>query len=104
MGRRMAANLAAAGFPLVIRDSDAETQRRFIAEHGGEAGDSAQAFPGATVVGTMLPDGNAGREAVLGARGGVPSGLTPGAGFLATCSAAPRGARKRCPHPAPSRH
>ena len=76
MGRRMAANLAAAGFPLVIRDSDAETQRRFIAEHGGEPGDSPQAFAGATVVVTMLPDGNAVREAVLGWQGGITSALS----------------------------
>ena len=31
MGRRMAANLAAAGFSLVVRDSDAGAQRRFVA-------------------------------------------------------------------------
>ena len=36
MGRRMAANLAAAGFPLVVRDSDDGAQQRFIAGHGGE--------------------------------------------------------------------
>ena len=38
MGRRMAANLAAAGFALVVRDSDAGAQQRFIAGHGGEPG------------------------------------------------------------------
>jgi 3-hydroxyisobutyrate dehydrogenase len=94
MGRRMAANLASAGFPLVIRDSDAETQRRFIAEHGGEPGDSPQAFAGATVVVTMLPDGNAVREAVLGARGGIASALSPGSVILDMSSADPVGTQK----------
>ena len=41
MGRRMAANLAAAGFALVVRDSDAGAQQRFVAGHGGEPADLA---------------------------------------------------------------
>ena len=64
MGRRMAANLAAAGFPLVIRDSDPGAEQRFIAAHGGTPGDSPQAFADTRVVVTMLPDGAAVREAV----------------------------------------
>ena len=95
MGRRMAANLAAAGFPLVVRDSDAETQRRFTAEHGGEPGDSPQAFAGTSVVVTMLPDGNAVREAVLGAHGGgIASALSPGSVILDMSSADPVGTQK----------
>jgi 3-hydroxyisobutyrate dehydrogenase len=102
MGRRMAANLAAAGFPLVIRDSDAETQRRFIAEHGGEPGDSPQAFAGATVVVTMLPDGNAVREAVLAWRGGIASALSPGSVILDMSSADPVGTQKLAADLAPA--
>jgi len=102
MGRRMAANLASAGFPLVIRDSDAETQRRFIAEHGGEPGDSPRAFAGATVVVTMLPDGNAVREAVLGARGGIASALSPGSVILDMSSADPVGTQKLAADLAPA--
>lgn len=103
MGRRMAANLAAAGFPLVIRDSDAETQRRFIAEHGGEPGDSPQAFAGATVVVTMLPDGNAVREAVLGWESGIASALSPGSVILDMSSADPVGTQKLAADLAPAR-
>jgi 3-hydroxyisobutyrate dehydrogenase len=102
MGRRMAANLAAAGFPLVIRDSDADTQRRFIAEHGGEPGDSPQAFAGATVVVTMLPDGNAVREAVLGWQGGIASALSPGSVILDMSSADPVGTQKLAADLAPA--
>ena len=102
MGRRMAANLAAAGFPLVIRDSDAETQRRFIAEHGGEPGDSPQAFAAATVVVTMLPDGNAVREAVLGWHGGIASALSPGSVILDMSSADPVGTQKLAADLAPA--
>jgi 3-hydroxyisobutyrate dehydrogenase len=102
MGRRMAANLASAGFPLVIRDTDAETQRRFIAEHGGEPGDSPQAFAGATVVVTMLPDGNAVREAVLGAHGGIAPALSPGSVILDMSSADPVGTQKLAADLAPA--
>jgi 3-hydroxyisobutyrate dehydrogenase len=102
MGRRMAANLAAAGFPLVIRDSDAETQRRFIAEHGGKPGDSPRAFAGATVVVTMLPDGNAVREAVLGWQGGIASALSPGSVILDMSSADPVGTQKLAADLAPA--
>ena len=35
MGRLMAANLAAAAFPLVVRDSDPAAERRFTDAHGG---------------------------------------------------------------------
>ena len=94
MGRRMAANLAAAGFPLVIRDSDAGTQRRFIDSHGGEPGDSPRAFAGTSVVVTMLPDGNAVREAVLGWQGGIAAALAPGAVILDMSSADPVGTQK----------
>jgi 3-hydroxyisobutyrate dehydrogenase len=91
MGRRMAANLAKAGFPLVIRDADPEVQQRFLAEHGGEPGTTAQAFAGAGVVVTMLPDGAAVREAVLGWDGGIAAALGPGAVVLDMSSSDPVG-------------
>ena len=69
MGRRMAANLAKAGFSLVIRDTDPEAQQRFIAGHGGEPATAPQSFAAVGVVVTMLPDGAAVREAVLGWEG-----------------------------------
>jgi 3-hydroxyisobutyrate dehydrogenase len=89
MGRRMAANLAAAGFSLVIRDSDAGAQRRFTDEHGGEPAASPGSFAAADVVVTMLPDGNAVREAILGWAGGIAAALTPGAVVLDMSSSDP---------------
>jgi 3-hydroxyisobutyrate dehydrogenase len=94
MGRRMAANLATAGFPLVIRDSDPAAQQRFIDAYGGAPGDEPQAFAATSVVVTMLPDGNAVREAVLGAHGGIAAALRPGSVVLDMSSAEPVGTQK----------
>ena len=93
MGRRMAANLTAAGFPLVVRDSDAGAQQRFIAGHGGEAATSPRSFAEAGVVVTMLPDGIAVREAILGWEGGIAAALKPGAVVLDMSSSDPVGTR-----------
>ena len=89
MGRRMAANLAAAGFPLVIRDSDPRAQQQFIAAHGGQAADSPGSFAEAAVVVTMLPDSAAVREAILGWDGGIAAVLKPGAVVLDMSSSDP---------------
>jgi 3-hydroxyisobutyrate dehydrogenase len=94
MGRRMAANLAAAGFPLVIRDSDPGTQQRFIDAHGGAPGNSPQDFADTSVVVTMLPDGTAVREAILNWQGGIAAALKPGAVVLDMSSAEPVGTQK----------
>jgi len=94
MGRRMAANLAAAGFPLVIRDRDPGPQQRFIEAYGGTPGDGPQAFAATSVVVTMLPDGSAVREAVLGADGGIAAALRPGSVVLDMSSAEPVGTQK----------
>ncbi|HTA00251.1 MAG TPA: NAD(P)-dependent oxidoreductase [Streptosporangiaceae bacterium] len=91
MGRRMAANLAKAGFSLVIRDTDADAQQRFIAAHGGEPATGPQSFARATVVVTMLPDGGAVREAMLGWEGGIAAALPSGAVVLDMSSADPVG-------------
>lgn len=91
MGRRMAANLAKAGFPLVIRDSDPDAQERFIASHGGEPAATPQSFAGAGVVVTMLPDGAGVREAVLGWEGGIAAALPRGAVVLDMSSSDPVG-------------
>ena len=93
MGRRMAANLAAAGFSLVIRDSDAGAQQRFVAAHGGTPADSPWSFTDAAVVVTMLPDGAAVREAVLGWKGGIAAALEPGAVVLDMSSSDPMGTK-----------
>jgi 3-hydroxyisobutyrate dehydrogenase len=102
MGRRMAANLAAAGFPLVVRDSDPAAQQRFIAEHGGAPGNAPADFAAASVVVTMLPDGDAVRAAVLGWQGGIASALRPGSVILDMSSAEPVGTQKLAADLAPA--
>ena len=93
MGRRMAANLAKAGFPLVIWDTDPDAEQRFIARHGGEVATAPQSFAAVGVVVTMLPDGAAVREAVLGWEGGIAAALPPGAVILDMSSSDPIGTK-----------
>jgi 3-hydroxyisobutyrate dehydrogenase len=93
MGRRMAAHLAKAGFSLVIRDTDPEAQQRFIASHGGEPATAPQSFATVGVVVTMLPDGAAVREAVLGWEGGIAAALRSGAVILDMSSSDPVGTK-----------
>jgi 3-hydroxyisobutyrate dehydrogenase len=93
MGKRMAANLVKAGFSLVIRDNDPAAQQRFIAAHGGEPATAPQSFAAAGVVVTMLPDGAAVREAVLGWEGGIAAVLPPGAVVLDMSSSDPVGTK-----------
>jgi 3-hydroxyisobutyrate dehydrogenase len=93
MGRRMAANLAAAGFSLVIRDSDPGAQQQFVAAHGGKAADSPRSFADAAVVVTMLPDGAAVREAIVGWEGGIAAALKPGAVVVDMSSSDPVGTK-----------
>jgi 3-hydroxyisobutyrate dehydrogenase len=102
MGRRMAANLAAAGFPLVVRDSDPGAQQQFIGAHGGTPGNSPRDFAGTRVVVTMLPDGAAVREAILGWQGGIAAALKPGAVVLDMSSAAPVGTQQLAADLAPA--
>jgi 3-hydroxyisobutyrate dehydrogenase len=102
MGRRMAANLAAAGFPLVVRDSDPGAQQQFIDAHGVTPGNSPRDFAGTRVVVTMLPDGTAVREAILGWQGGIAAALEPGAVVLDMSSAAPVGTRQLAADLAPA--
>ena len=102
MGRRMAANLAAAGFPLIVRDSDPGAQQRFIDAFGGAPGDSPRDFASASVVVTMLPDGTAVREAIVGWQGGIAAALKPGAVILDMSSADPVGTQQLAADLAPA--
>jgi 3-hydroxyisobutyrate dehydrogenase len=102
MGRRMAANLAAAGFPLVVRDSDPGAQQQFIDAYGGTPGNSPLDFAGTRVVVTMLPDGTAVREAITGWRGGIAAALKPGAVILDMSSADPVGTQQLAADLAPA--
>jgi 3-hydroxyisobutyrate dehydrogenase len=93
MGWPMAHNLAAAGFPLTVRDLDGAREKGFVAEHGCAAGASAGDFAGCSVVVTMLPDGKAVREAVLGWDGGIAGVLASGSVVLDTSSSDPVGTK-----------
>jgi 3-hydroxyisobutyrate dehydrogenase len=72
MGWPMAANLHAAGFPLVVRDIDTALQAAFAAEHSGTgqpgtvAAAAPDAFADADIVVTMLPNGAIVHDALLG--------------------------------------
>ena len=88
MGWPMAANLHAAGFPLVVRDADAARQTRFAAEHpGAVTAGSPAAFAAADIVVTMLPNGGVVREALLG--WGIAAALRGGALLLEMSSSDP---------------
>ena len=91
MGKLMAANLAKAGFGLVIRDANPEAQEQFIASHGGEPATTPQSFAATGVVVTMLPNGTDVREAVLSWQGGIAAALPPGAVVLDMSSSDPVG-------------
>jgi len=91
MGKLMAANLAKAGFALVIRDANPEAQEHFIANHGGEPATAPQSFAATGVVVTMLPNGTDVREAVLSWQGGIAAALPPGAVVLDMSSSDPVG-------------
>jgi 3-hydroxyisobutyrate dehydrogenase len=91
MGKLMAANLARAGFALIIRDANPAAQEQFIAAHGGEPATAPRSFADTGVVVTMLPDGTDVREAVLGWHGGIAAALPPGAVVLDMSSSDPVG-------------
>ncbi|MGH3279276.1 MAG: NAD(P)-dependent oxidoreductase [Trebonia sp.] len=83
MGWPMAANLHAAGFPLVVRDIDTARQDAFAAEHSGTGrpgtvvAAAPDAFAAADVVVTMLPNGAIVHDALLG--WGIAAALPDGA-------------------------
>lgn len=77
MGAPMAANVARAGFPLVLYNRTAERARALAEQVGAEvAATPAEAAARADVVVSMLADGEAVRQVYLG-RGGVVEGLRP---------------------------
>ena len=93
MGWPMAANLHAAGFPLLVRDADEDRQLAFSAAHpGAVAVEGPGAFAAADIVVTMLPDGAAVADALLD--WGIASALAPGALVIEMSSADPSDTRK----------
>lgn len=88
MGSGMAANVARAGYPLVVHDVRGATVRAF-AERGARVADSAAAVARLVdVVVTSLP-GPAEVEAVGVGRGGVLDGIRPGGVWVDTSTSRP---------------
>jgi 3-hydroxyisobutyrate dehydrogenase len=93
MGAPMARHLAAAGFQIVAADADPAALERFCsAVPCGRAGSLADLGRACRLVITMLPDGCAVRQVLLGADG-VAAGLAAGSVVLDMSSAEPVGTR-----------
>lgn len=89
MGYPMARRLAAAGFRLLVADLDQGTVQRFCSETGASAPASLRELgQQASVVITMLPDGKAVRQVLLGPEG-VVAGLQPGGLLIDMSSSSP---------------
>lgn len=90
----MAANLASAGYDLIVRDADPERERRFVAGHGGRGcGGDPAALANVDILITMLPNGQVVRDALLG-EDAIASRLRPGAIIVDTSSSDPYGTRE----------
>lgn len=93
MGAPMAGHVAAAGFQVVAADSNPATLERFCSAVACErAGSLGELGRSCRVVITMLPDGAAVRQVLLGGDG-VAAGLAPGSVVLDMSSAEPVGTR-----------
>jgi 3-hydroxyisobutyrate dehydrogenase len=98
MGFPMARNLARAGYRIAAHDLDGETLRRACEATGAEAPGSLRAIgERCEAVVTMLPDGNAVREVLLGAAGAADcllAGLARGSIVIDMSSSSPVGTRE----------
>jgi 3-hydroxyisobutyrate dehydrogenase len=91
MGAPMVRNLAAAGFPLTLRDANAAVQSSLASELGATPAASSADFANADVVVTMLPDDRAVAAVMLEWDGGVAAALRPGAVVVDMSSSNPAG-------------
>jgi 3-hydroxyisobutyrate dehydrogenase len=93
MGWPMAANLARAGFPLTVSDTDRARAQKFAAEFGATAAASlADLGRGADVVVTMLPTGAVVRAALLeNEKGALAASLAKGSVVVDMSSSEPVG-------------
>jgi 3-hydroxyisobutyrate dehydrogenase len=89
MGGPMTRNLAAAGFPLTVRDVNDELQARIASELGASAAASPADFAAVDVVVTMLPDDRVVSAALFD--GGIADALRPGAIVVDMSSSNPNG-------------
>jgi 3-hydroxyisobutyrate dehydrogenase-like beta-hydroxyacid dehydrogenase len=90
----MSENLLAAGYRVIVHDSDAERERRFAAEHGCACcdGDPAR-LSGVEILITMLPNGDVVRDVLVG-EGNVARILNPGTVIVDTSSSDPGRTRR----------
>jgi 3-hydroxyisobutyrate dehydrogenase len=94
MGAPMARNLARAGFALALADADRDRTAALARELKADAPAGLRELGAACrVVITMLPDGKAVREVVLGA-GGLADGLARDSTIVDMSSSAPVGTRE----------
>jgi 3-hydroxyisobutyrate dehydrogenase len=91
MGWPMAANLARAGYPLVVRDANRDVELRFADELGAVGGREVSAFATAGVVITMLPDGRVVQDAILS--DGIADALPGATVVVDMSSSSPRDTR-----------
>ena len=85
MGSRMAANVARAGYQLTVYNRTAATAERFAAEHGATlAATPADAAREATLVISMVVDGDNVEEILLGADGAAAA--APSGALFVDCS------------------
>ena len=91
-GWPMAANVRAAGYELVVRDADPERERAFAEQYDATVADGAEAFAGAQVVVTMLPNGDVVRDVLLGEHG-IAGALARDTVVIDTSSSDPLGTR-----------
>jgi 3-hydroxyisobutyrate dehydrogenase len=92
MGWPMAANLARAGFQVVVYDTDPNRSARFAAEHGAKAAGLDELGAQVDTVVTMLPTGQVVRQVLL--EGGLAKSLKPGALVIDMSSSDPVGTRE----------
>jgi 2-hydroxy-3-oxopropionate reductase len=93
MGRPMAANLLAAGYPLTVHNRSASPVEELVAAGATAAGTAREVAAVSDVVITMLPDSPEVEAVVLGV-GGVAEGIREGALFIDMSSIAPASSRK----------
>jgi 3-hydroxyisobutyrate dehydrogenase len=91
MGAPMVRNLAAAGFPLTLRDANEAVQSALANELGAAQAATGADFASADVVVTMLPDDRAVAAVMLEWDGGVAAALRPGAVVVDMSSSNPAG-------------
>jgi 2-hydroxy-3-oxopropionate reductase len=93
MGKPMATNLLAAGYPLTVFDLNLAAVDELVAQGATAAASAREAAAAGDVVITMLPESPHVEAAVLG-RGGVAEGIREGALFIDMSSIAPATSRK----------